>query len=381
MLRRRIWRPAPDSWSDPRVSRALGWYIAVAEGRAPAKFMIARGIPAEGADLGSAGTRELWDLHARLSREFASVWREARDAALGGGRADWGAAEPAAGPSYLDLKAELAGRLASPCALCERRCGVDRGERPGVCRQPLGAAVVHEWFLHPGEEDPLVPSGTIFYGGCNFRCVFCQNHEISQDSPLSGAWVGPEELAAIQEELVGSGALNLNHVGGEPTPAIPTILRSMARLRSSAPQLWNSNFYMTEEAMELLLDVIDIWLPDLKYGNDGCALRLSGAPRYVETVTRNILRAAASGDMIIRHLVLPGHLDCCTRPALEWIARNLPRDRVLVNVMGQYRPDHLVLRRPGARRWADVARRPTPGEIAEARRYAGELGLIYEPVS
>lgn len=79
--------------------------------------------------------------------------------------------------------------------------------------------------------------------------------------------------------------------------------------------------------------------------------------------------------------MLPGHLDCCTRPALEWIARNLPRDRVLVNVMGQYRPDHLVLRRPGARRWADVARRPTPGEIAEARRYAGELGLVYEPVS
>ncbi len=84
----------------------------------------------------------------------------------------------------------------------------------------------------------------------------------------------------------------------------------------------------------------------------------------MERVTRNILRAAASGDVIIRHLVLPGHLDCCTKPALEWMARNLPRDRVLVNAMGQYRPDHLVLRRPGASR-------PTPGEIAEARRYAG----------
>jgi putative pyruvate formate lyase activating enzyme len=138
---------------------------------------------------------------------------------------------------------------------------------------------------------------------------------------------------------------------------------------------------MSREAMELLMDVIDIWLPDFKYGNDVCALRLSGAPKYVEVVTRNLSMAASSGDMIIRHLVLPGHVDCCTKPVLRWISENMPRDRVLVNVMDQYRPEHLVARRPDGPRWREISRRPSAEEIREAREYAGELGLVYEPVS
>ncbi len=369
-----IGRHVPTSWKDPRVSRALSWYIMVASGEAPPKFVIARGLESP-EDPRALDEGALWGLHGELSREFPSLWREARE-----GR---GPPPPAADParSYLGVKVELARRLASPCRLCERRCGVDRARRPGVCRQPLGVAVVHEWFLHPGEEDPLVPSGTIFYGGCNFRCVFCQNYEISQLFPLSGARVGPHGLALIQEDLRRSGALNVNHVGGEPTPALPTILESMLYLRANVPQLWNSNFYMSEESMELLADVIDIWLPDFKYGNDECALRLSGAPRYLEVVTRNLRRAAASGDMIIRHLVLPGHLDCCTKPVLRWIAQNLPKDRVLVNVMDQYRPEYLVAQFPGRPRWSDISRRPSWEEIREAREYARELGLIYEPVS
>ncbi|MGC9116915.1 MAG: radical SAM protein [Conexivisphaera sp.] len=258
---------------------------------------------------------------------------------------------------------------------------MDRVRRLGVCRQPLGAAIVHDWFLHPGEEDPLVPSGTIFYGGCNFRCVFCQNYEVSQTSPLSGTRLDPRGLAAVQGELRLSGALNINHVGGEPTPSLPVVLESLVHLDVSVPQLWNSNFYMTPEAMELLRDVVDIWLPDFKYGNDECALRLSGAPKYVEVVTRNLLAAVDSGDVIVRHLVLPGHLECCTRPALRWISENLPRDRILVNIMDQYRPEYLVARRPGWHRWSDVSRMPSADEIREAREIARELGLVYEPIS
>ncbi|MGC8696378.1 MAG: radical SAM protein [Conexivisphaera sp.] len=370
-------RETPRTWRDPRVSSALSWYLTVAADRAPAKFLIARSM-SSAEDPRELDSGVLRDLHSELSREFSSIWRDVRAGAR------WSDVRPDAPDpvrSYLGVKVELARRLASPCELCERRCRVDRTSRRGVCLQPLDAAVVHDWFLHPGEEDPLVPSGTIFYGGCNFRCVFCQNHEVSQTFPLSGIRADAPRLAAMQEDLRSSGALNINHVGGEPTPALPTILGSMLHLRTNVPQLWNSNFYMSREAMELLMDVIDIWLPDFKYGNDACALRLSGAPRYVEVVTRNLSMAASSGDMIIRHLVLPGHVDCCTKPVLRWISENVPRDRVLVNVMDQYRPEHLVARRPGGPRWREISRRPSAEEIREAREYAGELGLVYEPVS
>ncbi|MDK2384556.1 MAG: pyruvate formate lyase-activating protein, partial [Candidatus Korarchaeota archaeon] len=102
-------------------------------------------------------------------------------------------------------------------------------------------------------------------------------------------------------------------------------------------------------------------------------------PRYLEAVTRNLRVAAEHGDMIIRHLVLPGHLECCTKPVLRWIAHNLPAERVLVNIMDQYRPEHLVARYPD--RWPDTARRPSYSEVAEAYRYAEELGLNYRQVS
>ena len=248
----------------------------------------------------------------------------------------------------------------------------------GACRLSWDI-YVHSAFLHLGEEAPLVPSGTIFYGGCNFTCVYCQNFDVSQTQPRQGVRVTPRRLAAIQDALAGRGARNINHVGGDPTPSLHVIVESLLYVQSDVPQLWNSNFYMSSEAMELLVDLIDIWLPDFKYGNDRCATRLSAVPRYWEVVTRNLRVAAEHGDMIIRHLVLPGHLECCTRPVLEWIARNLPRDRILVNVMDQYRPMHLVARYP--RRWPDIARRPRLEEVEEARRLASSLGLLWEPVS
>ncbi|MCE4619214.1 MAG: pyruvate formate lyase-activating protein, partial [Desulfurococcales archaeon] len=135
----------------------------------------------------------------------------------------------------------------------------------------------------------------------------------------------------------------------------------------------------SSEAMELLVDVIDIWLPDFKYGNDKCAFRLSAVKNYVEVVTRNLKMAAENGDMIIRHLVLPNHLECCTKPVLEIITRQLPVDKILVNVMGQYTPMHRVARNP--RLWPEIARSPTVSEIREARSYASRLGIRWEPVS
>jgi putative pyruvate formate lyase activating enzyme len=128
--------------------------------------------------------------------------------------------------------------------------------------------------------------------------------------------------------------------------------------------------------MKLILDVIDIWLPDFKYGNDECARRLSGVNNYFKIVTRNLL-LTKEDDIIIRHLVLPNHLECCTYPILEWLARNL-KDK-LVNIMGQYRPEHIVARLPHT--FPDIARRPYLSEMERAMSYAKSLGLVYEPVS
>lgn len=275
--------------------------------------------------------------------------------------------------SALDLKAELARRMLKNCRLCERRCGVDRtsGEK-GHCGV-LDARISSE-FIHMGEEPDLVPSYTVFFSGCTFNCVFCQNWDIST-RPGSGYLAEPVSLAEKIERKAGLGikglsvsrARNVNWVGGDPTSNLPFILDVLTRCRANIPQVWNSNMYLSMETMNLLKGVVDVYLTDFKYGNDKCALRLSNAPDYIEILRRNHLTAREDSEMIIRHLVLPGHVGCCTRPALTWIAENL-RD-VRVNVMSQYRPEHR------AREFPEIARPLRMAEYKEAIEIAETLGL------
>ncbi|NPA85500.1 MAG: radical SAM protein [Crenarchaeota archaeon] len=355
-------------WRDPEVNRRLSWYKAVMLDEAQAKFLIAKSVPSGVGRPGDLSERELWDLHKSLREDFEKRWEEAKR----------GRRFKPVENSFLDVKIELAKRLLGPpCRLCERRCPVDRRQRWGACLVDA-KAYVHSAFLHLGEEAPLVPSGTIFYGGCPFKCVFCQNWDISQVRPRDAPAFDPPSLARLQARLRAEGARNVNHVGGDPIPSAHVIIESFKYLDVNVPQLWNSNMYMTEELLELLLDLIDIWLPDLKYWSDQCAWRLSAVRNYRSVVTRNILRAAQKGDMIIRHLVMPNHLECDTFPILEWIAENL-KDRVLVNIMEQYRPEHLVLKHP--ERWPDIARPVSWEEVKKAREYATKLGIVWEPVS
>ena len=173
------------------------------------------------------------------------------------------------------------------------------------------------------------------------------------------------------------GVLNINFVGGEPTPNLHTIVEAMNQLDLNVPMLWNSNMYCSEEAMHILADLIDIWLPDFKYGNNKCAIRLSRVPRYFEVVSRNHELAQSRGDMIIRHLVMPNHFECCTRTVLRWVSEHCPR--ALVNIMGQYHPDYRVHAERSA--YSYIARRPTAEEMRAAYDYADSLGLVYSPVS
>ena len=369
-----LYRPdALAVWKSEDVKRRLWWYYRVMKNIKPAKFIIVKHVEVfeNPAKLDYEG---LWGLHDEIAKEFRIIFKEIAMDKL--------SVEELPNPkhSFLDLKIALAKEMLKSCIFCERKCKVNRlrGERGHFCKLDY-RTYVHSWFHHLGEEAPLVPSGTIFYGSCNFRCVFCQNFDISQENIYNGILVTAKSLATIQKELRNKGARNINHVGGDPTPNIHTIVESLKSLDVNVPQLWNSNMYLTVEAMKILVDIIDIWLPDFKYGNDKCALRLSGVPRYFEVVTRNLKMAVEHGDMIIRHLVLPNHVECCTKPVLRWIAENLPKEKVLVNIMEQYRPEYKVLREP--EKWRDIIRRPGYDELSEAYSYAKKLGIVFEPVS
>ncbi|MDI9619559.1 MAG: radical SAM protein [Candidatus Nezhaarchaeota archaeon] len=362
----------PDSlavWRDPEVRSRLAWYYDVMNDVKPAKYRICKRIEVD-VDLPSLSSEELWGLHRRASQEFTGVWRSIANKEM--------KLEDLKPPrtSLLDAKIELAKRMTRFCILCERRCGVDRvkGER-GFCN--LNSKVrISSFFHHYGEEAPLVPSGTIFFTGCNFRCVFCQNWDISTD-PLNGVEVTPKQLASIAVELRKGGCRNINYVGGNPDQSLHVIVESLKYMDVNVPILWNSNAYASVEVMDILKDLVDIWLPDFKYGNNKCAERLSSAPRYFEVVTRNIKVMHDHGDVIVRHLVLPNHVDCCTEPVLRWLAENCPR--CMVNIMEQYRPEHIVAKKPHL--YADIDRRSSANEMRKAYTIADVLGIVYKPLS
>ncbi len=269
---------------------------------------------------------------------------------------------PAARPeqSLLDLKIELAWRIYHDCHLCERRCHVDRAATRGYC--DVGDAAVASEFLHHGEEPMLVPSHTIFFSGCTFACVFCQNWDISQRQ--RGMWVRPERMAAVIEQR---DSRNVNWVGGDPTPNLPYILEALRACSRGIPQIWNSNMYCSRETMQLLGHVMDVYLTDFKYGSDTCAAELSDIPDYWDVVTRNHRIAGGQGDLVVRHLVMPGHVECCSLPIMDWLANHVPE--ASVNVMDQYRPCYKAGEHPG------IDRRITREEYRRAIQHARELGL------
>ena len=367
-----MWRfLRPDAlrvWQDAETVRRLSRYRGIIDGERWARYLLAKEIPCPTSL--DASTEELWSAHRNLSSEFQDYVRSVDEG--GERRRD----DVDGRATFLDLKVELANRILQSCHFCERRCGANRAnDEKGWCR--LGQeSRVSSAFLHTGEEAPLVPSGTIFFSSCCFGCVFCQNEDISTN-PYSGRVVTPRQLAQIADSLARDGALNINYVGGDPIPNTHTILASLVHQDRNITQLWNSNLYCSVETMQLLRDVFDVWLPDFKYGNDECALKLSGIKRYFEVVSRNHLMAYESGEVIVRHLVMPNHVDCCTIPILEWIAENMPQ--CMVNIMGQYRPEHRVLREPDT--YSDIARRVNNEEMRRAFETADELGICWRPVS
>jgi len=354
----RISRPdAMDVLKDKNMVKALSNYFEIMLNRKLSRSKVAFMIEASGIDEDSGDIDDLWDEHERIRNEFHKIY----DDEISLKDTD---KKPAF--SYLDLKIEIANRIFSDCYFCERRCHVDRNVGVGFCG--VGDSKIASEFIHVGEEAPLVPSHTIFFAGCTFECVYCQNWDISQ-RPEVGMSLDEDKLAKIIDRKRMEGSRNVNFVGGDPTPNLLYILKTMRLTEENIPVVWNSNFYMSHETMKLLDGFVDLFLTDFKYGPGECAERLSGIPKYWDIVTRNHKMAKNAGDMIIRHLVLPNHVECCSKPLIKWIYENLGEETV-INIMGQYRP---VYR---AGEYEEIARFPNDKELYGAIDYANDLGLI-----
>ncbi|MEG1003496.1 MAG: radical SAM protein [Clostridium sp.] len=241
--------------------------------------------------------------------------------------------------------------MLSNCNLCIRNCGVNRlnGEI-GACNS-TDKVKASKAYLHMWEEPPISlsnGSGTVFFSNCNFRCVFCQNHEISQEN--TGAFITNDELSNIFLKLQSKGANNINLV--TPTHYVPQIIEALKISKANGltiPILYNTNGYDSLDTIKALKGYIDVYLPDFKYFNDKYAIKYSKAPGYKDNLI-NILNEMydqvginkfdEDGKMIkgliIRHLMLPGLL-FDSKKIIDTIYSRFG-DNVYISIMNQYTP-------------------------------------------
>jgi putative pyruvate formate lyase activating enzyme len=280
------------------------------------------------------------------------------------------------------------------CRLCPRECGVNRKkEEKGFCQNGNQASVSHTLF-HYGEEPvlsgqphgnnektetsgQLSGSGTIFLSGCNLKCLYCQNYQLSWLN--HGEPTADKELAMKMLELQEKGALNINLVS--PTHVLLPILRALRIAYAEGlhlPVVYNSNAYEKTEVLKWLEGIIDIYLPDLKYFSTKMASRFSGAPDYFHHASQAIQEMycqqptlclsaenVAIRGLIIRHLILPGQT-ADSSAILGWIAQNLSL-YVCLSLMSQYYPCHKAPR--------EIKRGLSSGEYSSVRAKAEELGF------
>ena len=293
-------------------------------------------------------------------------------------------------PAYIEaykngrLKdtAEKAARGLFSCAICPRKCGVNRLENErGFCKTGLRARIF-SFMAHHGEEPPISGSrgsGTIFFSGCNMNCAYCQNFEFSQQD--KGREASCQELADIMLKLQGSGCHNINLV--TPTHVMPQILQSLVKAVPAGlkiPLVYNTGGYELPEMIRLLEGIVDIYLPDMRYAIDSMAIKYSSAPGYlahnrnsVKEMHRQvgIVKMDKEGiikkGLIVRHLVLPEGLSA-TDATMDFIANEISED-TYVSLMSQYTPYNKAAEFP------ELSRRITAAEYEAAREDMEKHGL------
>ena len=240
--------------------------------------------------------------------------------------------------------------MISSCMLCPRKCGVERTdtEGAGFCRSGALPKIARA-AAHFGEEPCLGGErgvGAVFFTGCNLRCVFCQNIDISRGD--GGRTVTVAELRDIFLRLRDEGAASLDLVTG--TQYTPYIAEALSGLSLGIPVVWNSSGYESVETLKLLDGLVQIYLPDYKYADASLAARYSAAPDYPEVAAaaiREMFRQVGAYDMgedgllrsgvLIRHLILPGEEEN-SRDVIDFAADEFPRGSVLFSLMSQYTP-------------------------------------------
>jgi putative pyruvate formate lyase activating enzyme len=290
----------------------------------------------------------------------------------------------------LAAKVEAALAELADCRACPRNCGVNRlaGETR-VCHTGRHA-IVSSAFAHFGEEDCLRGwngSGTIFFGMCNLRCVFCQNWEISQRR--AGSELTAEEIAELMLRLQAAGCHNVNFV--TPEHVAPQVIEAIAAAAPRGlrvPIVYNTSAYDALASLRLLDGLVDVYMPDFKFWERESARRLCKAKDYPDRAREAIaemhrqvgdLRFGPDGlarrGLLVRHLVMPGGVGEAAAIA-RWLAEEISPDTYL-NLMGQYRPDYEVgqIARDGAPRYTGIGRRPTPAEVEGAYAAARAAGL------
>ncbi len=298
-----------------------------------------------------------------------------------------------AAPAYVALlesgelarRAEEACRLMTACVLCAWKCRVNRtAGKIGFCRTGT-LPRVSSYFPHLGEEDCLRGwrgSGTIFFANCNMRCQYCQNYEISALG--QGTEITPEALAGMMLELQEAGCHNINFVSPSHVVApilVAVLIAAQAGLR--LPLVYNTGGYDSPEALALLDGVIDIYMPDMKYGDAAIAQKYSKVPDYprhnyraVREMHRQVgdlvidpATGLARRGLLVRHLILPGGL-AGTKAVMRFLAKEISPD-TYVNLMPQYRPAY----RAATEDMGVLSRPVTAEEVDEAYTIARKAGL------
>ena len=268
------------------------------------------------------------------------------------------------------------------CSDCPRRCGARRGDEQagGFCSAPALPRVARA-AAHFGEE-PCISgtrgAGTIFFCGCNLRCVYCQNRAISRGG-ANGKALSVGELRDLMLRLRDTGVHNIELV--TPTRYARAIRAALDGLELGVPVVWNSSGYESVETLRSLEGLVQVYLPDYKYSSSALAKRYSAAEDYPSASADAIremfrqtgpYRLDADGllvsGVLIRHLILPGEIEN-SMGAIDFVSESFPKDGVLFSLMSQYTP------MPGLERFPALQRRVDAGENAHLIRYMRRCGI------
>ena len=267
------------------------------------------------------------------------------------------------------------------CTLCPRTCGVNRASgKKGVCGETatvrLSRAALHFW------EEPCISgekgSGTVFFSGCPLKCVYCQNREISMGD--AGKEVSLERLAEIFLELQNKGAENINLV--TPTHFVPQIISAVQMAKTNGlrlPVVYNTSGYETEDTIESLKGIVDVYLTDFKYMSEKLAEKYSNAKDYPEIAKKTLKKMVEQQPeplfengmlkkgVVVRHLVLPGCV-IDSKAILKYVYQSYG-DNVLISIMRQFTPYKLP------EKFSELKRKITDAEYQSVVRYAENLGI------